>query len=155
MYSWSLAGFLSSINMTFSSGSQQGVCVHVTRVQSLTQHFPGPALLFLHVSVSHTPCEVAPGGCSSPYPCHRSSSLDRRVLCGKTFLSHTPRGGPRKSSQVRSPPRSGRERLEFHPVLCSLTLFAIYLPRWGLQNYFTQWMNKCFILCLLMWTVIP
>lgn len=120
MYSWSFVGFLSSINMTFSSGSQQGVCVHVIRVQSLTQHFPGPALFFLHVSVSHTPCEMAPGGCSSPYPCHRSSSLDRRVLCGKTFLSHTPRGGPRKSSQVRSPPRSGREHLSF--TQCSVHL---------------------------------
>lgn len=113
MYSWSFVGFLSSINVTFSSGSQQGVCVHVTRVHSLTQHFSGPALFFLHVSMSHRPCEMAPGGCSSPYPCHRSSSLDRRVLCGKTSLSHTPRGGPRKSSQARSPPRSGREHLSF------------------------------------------
>lgn len=77
---------------------------------------PGPALLLLHVSVSHRPGEMAPGGCSSPYP----SSLDCRVLCGKTSLSHTHRGGPRISSQARSPSGSGHEHLSFTP--CSVHL---------------------------------
>ena len=106
---------------------------------------PGPALLLLHGSASHRPCEMAPGGCSSPYPCHWSSSLDCRVLCGKTSLSHTHRGGPRKSSQARSPSRSGREHLSYTPcpvhLPCLPSIFHAEVYRIISPN---EWTNVLF-----------